>query len=158
MGLVRNFHFGLDPVLLDFQPDLGSSTKLCLTWTKNGISRSDPPVLESEHWSSPVEAIGSSLPKSMRTLPFAPFSDQFMDNLRVFRNEKVQSISTFRPPNHARTAAKPPKLSALFPKCMHCRLNWPEKGVQNSGAMDRLGGRDVSTAPLTHIPPSVCSP
>ena len=22
-----------------------------------------------------------------------------------------------------------PKLPALFPKCMHCRLNWPEKGV-----------------------------
>ena len=28
-----------------------------------------------------------------------------------------------------RRTAKPPKLPALFPKCMHCRLNWPEKGV-----------------------------
>ena len=25
-----------------------------------------------------------------------------------------------------------PKLPALFPKCMHCRLNWPEKGVRVS--------------------------
>ena len=45
---------------------------------------------------------------------------------------KVQPISTLRLPNHARPAAEPaepPKLPALFPKCMHCRLNWPEKGV-----------------------------
>ena len=26
-------------------------------------------------------------------------------------------------------SADPPKLPALFPKCMHYRLNWPEKGV-----------------------------
>ena len=25
--------------------------------------------------------------------------------------------------------AEPPKLPVLYPKCMHCRLNWPEKGV-----------------------------
>ena len=46
---------------------------------------------------------------------------------------KVQPISTLRPPNHAQSAAesaaKPPKLPALFPKCMHYRLNWREKGV-----------------------------
>ena len=30
-----------------------------------------------------------------------------------------------------RRTPEPPKLPALFPKCMHCRLNWPEKGEDN---------------------------
>ena len=41
----------------------------------------------------------------------------------------MQPISTVRPLNHARTAAEPPKLPALFPNCMQCRPNWPGKGV-----------------------------
>ena len=43
---------------------------------------------------------------------------------------KVQPISTLRSaesyPTGCRTAERP-KLPALFPKCMHSRLNWPEK-------------------------------
>ena len=30
---------------------------------------------------------------------------------------------------NGRRNAEPPKLLALFPNCMHCRLNWPELGV-----------------------------
>ena len=30
---------------------------------------------------------------------------------------------------NVRRNADPPKLPALFPTCMHYRLNWPEKGV-----------------------------
>ena len=30
---------------------------------------------------------------------------------------------------NSRRNAEPPKSPALFPNCMHCRLNWPQKGV-----------------------------
>ena len=38
-----------------------------------------------------------------------------------FGNPPAQSC-----PN-GRQNAQPPKLPALFPNCMHCRLNWPER-------------------------------
>ena len=64
---------------------------------------------------------------------------------------KVQPISTLRLPNHARPArrtAEPPKLPALFPKCMHCRLNWPEKGV-NKCKREKYGRKVHDQYPRT---------
>ena len=59
-----------------------------------------------------------------------PFSDQ----LWTICMELGKSATNFDRP-HAescttgRRNAEPPKLPALFPNCMHCRLNWPEKDV-----------------------------
>ena len=57
----------------------------------------------------------------------------------AWNSVKVQPISTVCTPifdslhtescPSGRRNTEPPKLTALFPNCMHRRLNWPEKGV-----------------------------
>ena len=70
-----------------------------------------------------------------------PFSDQLWTICdSAWNSVKVQLISTNRTPNHARTAAAMPSRrnclhSTLFPNYMHCRLNWPEKGVVTGPSM-----------------------
>ena len=59
-----------------------------------------------------------------------PFSDQ----LWTICMEFSKSATNFDSPHaescpNGRRNAEPPKLPALFPNCMHCRLNWPGKGV-----------------------------
>ena len=58
----------------------------------------------------------------------------FSDQLWTICMEFGKSATNFDSPHaescpNGRRNAEPPKLPALFPNCMHCRLNWPEKGV-----------------------------
>ena len=59
-----------------------------------------------------------------------PFSGQFwticMEFGKSATNFDIPAAESC--PNGRRTTV-PPKLPALFPKCMNCHLNWPEKGV-----------------------------
>ena len=58
------------------------------------------------------------------------FSDQFWTICMYFGKSATNfDIATAESCPAGRRTAEPPKLPALFPKCMHCRLNWPEKGV-----------------------------
>ena len=69
----------------------------------------------------------------MNTISYAsttPFSDQ----LWTICMEFGQSATKFDSPHaescpNDRRNAEASKLPALFPNCMHCRLDWPEKGV-----------------------------
>ena len=60
----------------------------------------------------------------------------------VWNSVKKQPISTVRPLNHARTAAEMPNRRNclhFFPNCIHCRLNWPEKGVVTPSSHSESG-------------------
>ena len=59
-----------------------------------------------------------------------PFSDQFWTICMWFGKSATNfDIAAAESCPTGRRTAEPPKLPALFPKCMHCRRNWPEKGV-----------------------------
>ena len=59
-----------------------------------------------------------------------PFSDQFWTICMHFGKSAANfDIAAAESYPTGRRTDKTPKLPALFPKCMHCRLNWPEKGV-----------------------------
>ena len=59
-----------------------------------------------------------------------PFSDQFWTICMQFGKSATNfDIAAAESCPTGRRTAEPPKLPALFPNCMHCRLNWPEKGV-----------------------------
>ena len=61
---------------------------------------------------------------------YTPFSDQFWTICTEFGKSATNfDIAAAESCPTGRRTAEPPKLPALFPKCMHCRLNWPEKGV-----------------------------
>ena len=58
----------------------------------------------------------------------------FSDQLWTICMEFSKSATNFDSPHaescpNGRRNTEPPKLLALFPNCMHCRLTWPEKGV-----------------------------
>ena len=69
-------------------------------------------------------------PRCRAARPYTPFSDQFWTICMHFgksaANFDIAAAESY--PTGRRTDGTP-KLPALFPKCMHCRLNWPEKGV-----------------------------
>ena len=56
------------------------------------------------------------------------FSDQFWTICTEFGKSATNfDIPAAESCSNGRRTAEPPKLTALFPKCMHCRLHWPEK-------------------------------
>ena len=67
---------------------------------------------------------------SLHYIP-SPFSDQLWTICLKFGKSATNFDSPLAEscPNGRRND-EPPKLPALFPSCMHCRLNCPEKGVR----------------------------
>ena len=77
-------------------------------------------------------------------VPYTPFSNQICTICMEFG----KNATNFDSP-HAEIRIipeRPPKLPALFPNCMHCRLNWPEKAVYTMLALHCICPR----------PPTLC--
>ena len=66
------------------------------------------------------------------------FSDQFWTICMHFGKSAANfDIAAAESYPTGRRTDETPKLPALFPKCMHCRLNWPEKGVDRHSNLER---------------------
>ena len=58
---------------------------------------------------------------------YTPFSNQLQTTCMEFgKNATDFNSSTAESCPNGRRNAEPPKLTALFSNCMHCRLNWPK--------------------------------
>ena len=63
-----------------------------------------------------------------RTVLATTFYDQFWTICMYFGKSATNfGIAAAESRRTGHRSADSPKLPALFPKCMHCRLNWPEK-------------------------------